>query len=160
MAKRKKKSNKTLYILLGVVVLLIIVAVIGKSAGFIGKTKELEVTLSEARLTTIVEKVSASGMVRPVNEVNISPDVSGEIIELNVEEGDSVVGQITLLAKIRPDNFINALERAEANLNQQKANLASSKANLSRAEANQTRLKEEYDRNKKLWDEKVISDAA
>ena len=77
MAKQRKKSNKTLYILLGVVVVLILIAVIGKSAGFIGKKKELEVTLSEAKMTAIVEKVSASGTVRPVNEVNISPDVSG-----------------------------------------------------------------------------------
>lgn len=159
MAKRRKKSNKTLYILLGVVVILIVVAVVGKSAGFIGKKKELEVTFSEAKETTIVEKVSASGMIQPVNEVNISPDVSGEIIELNVEEGDSVIAG-TLLAKIRPDNFINALQRAEANLNQVKANLASSKASLARSEANYIRLKEEYDRNKKLWDEKVISEAA
>ena len=50
MAKQRKKSNKTLYILLGVVVVLILIAVIGKSAGFIGKKKELEVTLSEAKM--------------------------------------------------------------------------------------------------------------
>ena len=98
--RRRKKSNKTLYILLGVIGILIIVVVVGKSAGFIGKKKEIEVTLSKAESTTIVEKVSASGTVQPVNEVRLAPDVSGEIIELNVEEGDSVVmGQ--LLAKIR-----------------------------------------------------------
>jgi HlyD family secretion protein len=159
MAKRRKKSNKTLYILLGVVAILIVVVVVGKSAGFIGKKKELEVTLSEAKETTIIEKVSASGMIQPVNEVKISPDVSGEIIELNIEEGDSVAAG-ALLAKIRPDNFINALRRTEANLNQMKANLASSKASLARSEANYIRFKDDYDRNKKLWDEQVISEAS
>ncbi len=158
MAKRRKKSNKTLYILLGAVVILIVVVVVGKSTGFIGKKKELEVTLTEVKKETIVEKVSASGTVRPVNEIKLSPDVSGEIIELLIKEGDSVtVGD--LLAKIRPDNFINALERAQANYNTQKANLASAKANLARSHATYDRLKGEYDRNKKLYDEKVISDA-
>jgi len=156
--RRRKKSNKTLYILLGVIGILIIVVVVGKSAGFIGKKKEIEVTLSKAESTTIVEKVSASGTVQPVNEVRLAPDVSGEIIELNVEEGDSVVmGQ--LLAKIRPDNFINALERAQANYNQMRANLASARASLSRAEATHLRMRIEHERSKQLHDEKVISDA-
>lgn len=159
MAKRRKKSNKTLYILLGIVVILIVVVIVGKSSGFIGKKKELTVSLSEAKENTIIEKVSASGMVQPVRELNLSPDVSGEIIELNVEEGDSVAAG-TLLAKIRPDNFINALQRAEANLNQMKANLASARASLARSEATHLRMQGEYERNKKLWDEKVISEAA
>jgi len=158
MAKRKKKSNKTLFILLGIVVILIIAAVIGKSAGFIGKSKEIEVDLAEAKEGVIVEKVSASGTVRPVYEVKLSPDVSGEIIELNVQEGDSVIAG-DLLVKIRPDLFVNALERADANYNQMQANLASSKANLARAQATFENRTADYERNKKLYDEKVISDA-
>ena len=158
MAKRRKKSNKTIYILLGIVAILIVAAIIAKSAGFIGKKKEIEVDIAEAKMRTIIEKVSASGTVRPVNEVKLSPDVSGEIIELLVEEGDSVTAN-ELLVKIRPDNFINAMERADANYNQQLANLASSRANLARANATFDRMRDEYDRNKKLHDEKVISDA-
>ena len=158
MAKRRKKSNKTIYILLGIVAILIVAAIIAKSAGFIGKKKEIEVDIAEAKMRTIIEKVSASGTVRPVNEVKLSPDVSGEIIELLVEEGDSVAAN-ELLVKIRPDNFINAMERADANYNQQLANLASSRANLARANATFDRMRDEYDRNKKLHDEKVISDA-
>lgn len=156
--KRRKKSNKTLYILLGAIVILIVVVVVGKSAGFIGKKKEIEVDIKDAAKGTIVEKVSASGTVKPVYEVRLAPDVSGEIIELNVLEGDSVTAG-DLLVKIRPDNYENALERANANYNTQLANLASTKASLSRMEATAERVRIEYNRNKTLYDEKVISDA-
>ena len=132
--EKKRKSNKVLYILISLVVVLIIVAVIGKKAGWIGKTKELEVELAQAKKTRIVEKVSASGMIQPVYEVKISPDVSGEIIELHVEEGDSVQ-KGELLIKIRPDIYQSSLERAKANLNQQKANLAEASARESQMEA-------------------------
>ncbi len=158
MAKKKKKSNKVLYILLGLLGVVIITAIIGKQAGWIGKVKEIEVDFAEATRTTIVEKVSASGTVQPVTEIRISPDVAGEIIELNVEEGDSVV-QGQLLVKIRPDNFINALERSQAQFNQQQANLASSRANLSRTEATFVKAEADYKRSKKLHDEEVISTA-
>lgn len=158
MAKKKKKSNKLIYILIGAVVLLIIVAMVGKSAGWIGKKKQLEVELGEAKKGTIIEKVSASGAIQPIVEVRLSPDVSGEIINLTVEEGDPVeVGQ--LLVKIKPDNWLNAKERAEASLNQQRANLASSRASLSRAEASLIKAKQDYDRQKKLKEEGVISES-
>ncbi len=157
MAK-KKKSNKILYILIGLVVLLVIFAIIGKSAGWIGNSKEIEVETAEASLGRIVETVSASGMVQPVYEVKISPDVPGEIIELNIEEGDSVVRDEVLL-KIRPDIYQSSLERAKANLNQQKANLADARARVARSEAQLIRAENDYKRNKDLRDQKVISDA-
>ena len=154
----KKKSNKLIYILLGIVGFLILFAVIGKSAGWIGGEKETEVETAVAKKATIVEKVSASGVVQPETEVKLSPDVAGEIIELNVAEGDSVkVGD--LLVKIRPDNFISALDRARANLNQQQANLAQAEASLKRSEAQFTRSELEFKRNEKLYQDKVISDA-
>ena len=153
MAKtRKKKSNKVIWILLGVFVVLIAVAVVFQK----NKKKETEVETAMATRLTIVEKISASGMVQPVTEVKLSPDVAGEIIRLDVEEGDSVVrGQ--LLVKIRPDNYILAVKRAEASLNTQKANLMSSKANLARAEATFERARLELDRNERLYNENVIS---
>jgi len=157
MAK-KKKSNKILYILIGFAVVLIVVAVVGKKAGWIGKTKEIEVELAKVSRVTIEEKVSASGTVQPVTEVKISPDVSGEIIELHIEEGDSVIKD-QLLLKIRPDNWINAVERAKANLNQQSAGLADARARRARALANYTRSKYEFARNKELKEENVISEA-
>src|SRR5690606_33937267 len=153
-----KKSNKLIYIMLGVLVVLILLVVIGKSAGWIGAEKEIEVEVSEAKKTTIIEKVSAAGVVQPEIEVKLSPDVAGEIIELNVAEGDSVKVN-DLLVKIRPDNFISALERTRANLNQQLANLAQAEANLKRSEAQFIRAELEYKRNQKLYEDKVISDA-
>src|SRR6187551_3100946 len=112
----KKKSNKVLYIGIGTVVVLIIVLVVGKSQGWIGVTPELEVELAKAKKTSIIEKVSASGTVQPVTEVKLAPEVSGEIIELNVEDGDSVrAGQV--LVKIRPETWLSQLERSEAALN-------------------------------------------
>jgi len=157
MAK-KKKSNKVLYILLGLVVVLVVFAIIGKSAGWIGKAKEIEVEVAEAKTEKIIETVSASGMIQPVYEVKISPDVPGEIIELNIEEGDSVVRN-QILIRIRPDIYQSSLERTKANLNQQKANLADAKARVARAEAQLIRAKNEFKRNKDLKDENVISDA-
>jgi HlyD family secretion protein len=154
----KKKSNKLIYILLGVLGAIILFAIIGRSAGWIGGEKEVAVETSFAKKASIIEKVSASGVVEPEIEVKMSPDVAGEIIELNVIEGDSVkVGD--LLVKIRPDNFISALDRARANLNQNQANLAQSKANLKRAEAQYIRAELEFNRNERLFKDKVISDA-
>ncbi|MHA7128463.1 efflux RND transporter periplasmic adaptor subunit [Algoriphagus namhaensis] len=154
----KKNSNKLLYYLLGAVGVIIIFAIIGRSAGWIGGVPETDVEISQAKKTTIVEKVSASGEIQPEVEVNLSPDVAGEIIELNVKEGDSVaVGK--LLVKIRPDNFISALDRSKANLNQQMANLAQARANLQRSEALFSRSEQAYQRQKVLYEQKAISEA-
>lgn len=152
---QKKKSNKTLYIVLAVVAILIVAAVV-KSASNKGKGKEVEVAKVER--TTIVEKVSASGQVQPVLEVKISPEVPGEIIELAIEEGDSVT-QGQFLLKIRPDNFISARDRAVANRNQQQANVKSAESNLSRAKATFIRAEQDFKRQEKLWNERVISEA-
>lgn len=159
MAKKvKKKSNKTIYIILSVLGVAIVFVVIASMAGWIGKPRQIEVDLAKASKTTIVEKVSASGTVQPVTEVKLAPEVSGEIIELNVEDGDAVKAG-KLLVKIRPDQQLSALERIEAGLNQQKANVKSSEAALSRAEATFIRAEQDYKRQEKLWNEKVISEA-
>lgn len=158
MAKKKKSKNRILYILGGAVVLLLVFAMVGKSQGWVGKKKEISVEIDAAEKATIVEKVSASGAVQPVVEVKISPEVSGEIIDLQVEEGDSV-SKGDFILKIRPDNFISAFERANANLNQQLANLAQSRSSQARAEANATRSDQEFKRQKNLFEQKVISEA-
>jgi HlyD family secretion protein len=158
MAKQTRKSNKLVYWLIGAVVVLLVFVVVGKSAGWIGKPKEMEVELAKAKRVTIVEKVSASGTVQPVTEVKIAPEVSGEIIDLLVEEGDSVVrGQS--LVKIRPDTWQSQLDRAEAGLSQQRANLEQSNAALERARATFIRAEQEFKRQERLYNEKVISDA-
>ena len=158
MAKQRQKSNKLIYWLIGAVVVLLIFIMVGRSAGWIGKPKELEVELAKAKRVTIIEKVSASGTVQPVTEVKIAPEVSGEIIDLLIEEGDSVKLGETLV-KIRPDTWQSALERAEAGLSQQRANLEQSKSNLLRTQATFARAEAEYKRQEKLWAEKVISEA-
>ena len=111
MAKRKNR-NLLLFILLGLVVVLL-VAVVLKSQN---KETGTKVTAEEVGEKTIKEMVAASGKIFPETEIKISSDVSGEIVELFVEEGDSVqIGD--LLVKIRPDNFQNALVSANQKIN-------------------------------------------
>lgn len=158
MAKQKQKSNKLIYWLIGALSLIIVFLVVAKTAGWIGKPKEIEVELAKVKRVTIIEKVSASGTVQPVTEVKIAPEVSGEIIDLLVEEGDSVKrGQ--LLVKIRPDTWESQLQRAQASLSQQRANLAQSEANLNASKAQFIRADQEYKRQETLWNQKVISEA-
>lgn len=157
MAK-KKSSKKTLYILLGIIILLFVLAIIGKKTGVIGQPASTTVEVAKVATRTIIEKVNASGTVQPVVEVKLSPDVAGEIIELSVEEGNPVKKD-QLLVRIRPDNFKSALERAQANLNQQKANLAQAEAALERSKAQAIRAKQDFDRQEKLYEQKVISES-
>ena len=158
MAKQKQKSNKIIYWLIGGLLVIILLLVVGRSAGWIGKPKEMEVELAKVKRVTIVEKVSASGTVQPVTEVKIAPEVSGEIIDLLVEEGDSVKrGQ--LLVKIRPDTWESQLQRAQASLSQQRANLAQAEASLNAARAAFIRAEQEFKRQETLWKQKVISEA-
>jgi len=158
MAKQKRKSNRVIYYSIAGVIFLILFLVIGKSMGWIGKSKEIEVEFAKAKRTSITEKVSASGTVQPVTEVKLAPEVSGEIIELNVEDGDSVQsGEV--LVKIRPDVWISQLERQEASLSQMRANVVSAQASLSGSKATYIRSDADYKRQAKLWDEKVISES-
>lgn len=153
-----KKKSKLIPILIGVLGLLIISLIVAKKSGWIGKDDGIEVVLAEAKPADIVEKVSASGKVQPETEVKISPDVSGEIIELNVEEGDSVVkGQ--LLLRIRPDNYQSMVDAQQAMVNTQRANLAQAKARVTQAEANFVQIEQNYKRNQPLFEQKVISQA-
>ncbi len=106
------KNNRLLYILLAVLVVCSCGFVVAKKQGWVGKPAGVEVLVAKAGPATIVEKVSASGKVQPETEVKISPDVSGEITELYVQEGDSVrKGQ--LLLRIRPDNYQAMVSHAE-----------------------------------------------
>jgi HlyD family secretion protein len=158
MAKQKQRYNKLIYLLIGALIVIVIFLAIGKSAGWIGKPKELEVELAKVKRVSIVEKVSASGTVQPVTEVKIAPEVSGEIIDLVVEEGDSVK-RGELLVKIRPDTWESQLQRAQAGLSQQRANLAQSEASLNSSKAQFIRAEQEYKRQETLWNQKVISEA-
>ncbi len=152
------KKNRLLFILGGILIALIAFLVVAKKAGWMGKEEGLTVETFKATRLSIVEKVSASGKIQPVTEVKISSDVSGEIVELKVNEGDSVKkGQ--LLLKIRPDNYISMLDQMIAALNTSKAQEAQAKSRLAQVEAQFVRGKLENDRQKKLYNQKVISDA-
>ncbi len=154
----KKSSNRTWWILGGIVVLLVGGLFVAKAAGWIGQEKPTEVEFAEVKTTDIIERVSASGRVQPEVEVKLSPDVSGEITALYVEEGDSVK-QGQLLLKIRPDNYESLFARAQATVNSSKAQAEQSRAALAQAEARAIRAKADFDRNKKLYEDKVISSA-
>ena len=155
--KTMKKKNKTLtYLIIGVVVL-IIVAFAGKKAGWFGKPEGASVTTAKVLHKTIIETVSANGRVQPEKEVKISSDVSGEIRELYVKEGDSVVAG-KLMARIDPELYQSALDRSEASLNNIKAALSTSRARLAQADARFQEIAAAYERNKKMYEQKLISD--
>ncbi len=154
----KKSSNKIWWILGGVVLLLGGGLAIAKQQGLIGKEPSTEVEFTKAKKADIIERVSASGKIQPEVEVKLSPDVSGEIVGLYVTEGDSVrAGQ--LLLKIKPDNYESLFARAEAQVNSARASVEQSKSGQSQSESRLLKAKIDYDRNKKLHDDKVISDA-
>ena len=145
------KDNKILKILLPAVILLIVLAVIGKKAGWFGKEATVKVATEKAAVNPIIEAVTANGKIQPETEVKISPDVSGEIVELPVKEGD-FVQKGTLLFKIKPEIYISSRDRAAATLNSTKARLAQVEAQLIQAEL-------AYNRSKKLFEENTISKA-
>lgn len=125
----KKKKNKWLPYLIAVFVVAIIVLVVGKKQGWLGKDFEIKVATQVVKSRTITEVITANGKVQPETEVKISPDVSGEIIELYIEEGNDVT-QGQLLVVIKPDLYVQALNRAEASLNSSKARQAQSEAKM------------------------------
>ncbi|MNK32599.1 Macrolide export protein MacA [compost metagenome] len=143
-------SKKTVYFLVGGVLILIIALVALKNGGIIGNKDEgTEVEIAKVTASTIVETVSATGKIQPEIEVKIASMVSGEIISLNVKEGQ-VVKKGDLLVKINPDLYTSGLERSVANLAGTKASLTQSDASFKEAKAN-------YERNKILYDKGVIS---
>ncbi|MBR5857069.1 MAG: biotin/lipoyl-binding protein, partial [Bacteroidales bacterium] len=141
------KNKKTKYFLLGVFALIAILIIIG-----VNKEKPgIEVNVAYPKRITITETIPANGKIQPVTEIKISPDVSGEIIELNVNEGDNVTAG-DLLIKIKQDVYISAVERAEASLNSVKAQYMQQKAQLAQVE-------QAHNRNATLYKQRAISDA-
>ncbi|MBC6989894.1 efflux RND transporter periplasmic adaptor subunit [Hymenobacter sp. BT491] len=152
------KNNRLLYILLIILAVGLAGFVVAKKKGLIGQPAGKEVIVSKAAAADIVEKVSASGKVQPETEVKISPDVSGEIIELYVHEGDSVKkGQ--LLLRIRPDNYQAMVNQQSAVVGSQRANVAQTQARLQQLIANARQTELSFRRNASLYKQKVISQA-
>lgn len=150
----KKSKKRTYYIIAGVVLVLLVVGAVVKR-----NNKDLpKVATEKSELRTIVETVTANGKIQPETDVKISPYISGEIVELLVKEGD-LVTQGQLLVKIDPEIYKSTLEQNEAQLNGQRANLANSRAMKAQVEARLANAEANFNRQKKLWEQKVISDA-
>lgn len=159
MTKAKKGNKWLIWSLVGLLIVLLI------GAFFKGKNrpKGKAVEMAEASKRSIKETVSASGRIFPETEVKISSDVSGEIVELLVEEGDSVITN-QILAKIDPEAYVSTVERGLASVNSSKAQAATALANVenSRAQIEQIKAqlinaKNTHERNVQLMNEGVIS---
>lgn len=163
-----KKNRKLLYILIGTVAVLVAAGIYKARQ----KPKGEEVTVEQVTRRSINETVSASGKIFPETEVKISSDVSGEIIDLYVKEGDSVVaGQI--LAKIKPDEYQSLVEQGEASLSTARSqrqitssNVQGSSAQIEQLKADRRRLDSQLEvarnahkRNETLYKDGIISTA-
>ncbi len=143
-------SKKKVYWLVGIVIFALIVLVVLKKNGTIGGDDGvIEVETAKADEITIIETVSATGKIQPEIEVKISSEVSGEIIDLPVKEGQ-VVKKGQLLVKINPDLYTSGYNRTISNL-------SGTKAGLSQADASFKEAKASYDRSKILFDKGIIS---
>ncbi|HOY32147.1 MAG TPA: efflux RND transporter periplasmic adaptor subunit [Bacteroidales bacterium] len=151
----KKKKKIIRFSVIGVIIIIVALAV-GKKTGCIGKMNTTEVSTEKAVRRSITETVSASGKIQPEVEVKISPDVSGEVVELLIKEGDKVK-KGDLLAKIKPDIYESNYEQMQAALNSQKATEANAKARLAQVKSQFINAKLTYDRNEALFAQKVIS---
>ena len=148
------KLNKTFWIIVSVLIVVLLVA----AKWFGGRTEAATVQIEQANVRTIVERVSASGKIQPEVEVNITAEVSGQIIALPVKEGDQVA-QGDLLVQINPDLYEAALNRAKAAANSARSNLASARAQRAQADAQFFASEKSWERTQKLFSESVLSQA-
>ncbi len=150
--------RKKTWIIIGCLIVVIVVLVFLKKAGVIGKEEGVKVATEEVTTRTITESVNASGKIYPEIEVKVSPDISGEIVELGVIEGDSVK-RGDVLAKIYADIYTTQRDQAMAVVSQEQARVQNSRAQLPGLKAALDFAQLTYDRQKQLLDVKVISRA-
>lgn len=150
-----KKRTK---IILVSVAILVAFGLTAKKLGWLGKAPAIQVITEKVEKRTIVESVSANGKIQPEVEVKISADVSGEIVEMKVIEGQKVLKGDHLLT-INPDLIKSVADRVSAALSQARANLANSRARENQVKASFINNEASYNRSKKLFDQKAISDA-
>lgn len=155
-------NKKTKWILISVAGLVVLMVALSK-AGVFGKDEGTKVSTEKVQKRTIIEVVNASGKIFPEVEVRISPDISGEITELTVAEGDTVKkGQ--LLARIYADIYSIQRDEAASGVAQSQSQVANSQAQVSNSQANLEALKaaqeqaqRNFDMQRKLFNDKVIS---
>ncbi|REL38256.1 efflux RND transporter periplasmic adaptor subunit [Rhodohalobacter sp. SW132] len=151
MGKQQSATKKLLKILGILVVLIIAGGVLANLMGWMdGGENEKSVTSAEAELRTITQIVSASGRIQPEVEVIIRPDVSGEVIELNVREGD-FVREGDLLLRIKPDIY-------QARIDELNAMLLTQQSRMEQARSTKLQAEIEYQKNKQLYDRDLISE--
>lgn len=144
---------KKLYWIIAIGLIIILSVVLIK---YMNGNKPFEVYTQKATTRTIIELVSATGKIQPETELKLSSDVSGEITEMTVKEGDQVK-KGDLLCRIKPDLYVSAIDRVNANVNTTKANLKTAMAQLEQAKANLANSEAMFNRNKKLLDQNAIS---
>lgn len=149
--------RKSWKIIIGLLIVIIALVAL-KKAGVLGKDEGLKVATEKAVKRTIIETVNASGKVYPEIEVKVSPDISGEIVELPVLEGDSVK-KGDVLARIYADIYTTQRDQASAVVAQEQARVENFRAILPGLKSARDFAKLTYDRQKQLLDEKVISRA-
>ena len=146
------KTLKWILIIAGVILGILLIS----KVFFGNKDNGEKVAVEKVAKRTIVETVTASGQIYPEVEVKISPDISGEVTQLNVAEGDSVKkGQV--LARIFADIYALQRDQASSQVNQSQATVANSEASLDALNANLTLARQAFERNKSLYDQQVIS---
>lgn len=146
-------KKKTLWWIVGGSVVLLVVLIIAIKSG---KQTGTKVAVETVARHTITETVTASGKIYPETEVKISPEVSGEIIELNIAEGDSVSkGQ--LLVRINPAIYNSVVNQAEATVAETRARVTNSREMVEQSKAQYEQALSNYNRNKQLYADKVIS---
>lgn len=144
--------KKIWWIIIGGIVLTILIMIFQ----IIFSDNSIEVVAEEVKRRDIIESVTGSGKIQPETELKITSDVSGEIIEILVKEGDKVKkGQ--LLCRIKPDVYQSVLDRTMAQINASKSQLEQAKAQLEQAKANFNNISALYERNKRLYEQKAIS---
>ncbi len=145
---KPKKNKKKFFIIGGLVVLLLIVVGLVVFSG--NKENITSVQVDKVLKRTITETVSATGKIHPVFQVELRPEVTGEIVKLPVIEGQKVTkGQ--LLIRLKPDQYIARVNRAEASYQ-------ASKSTLKIREATLVKVKSEYIRVQGLYAKKLASD--
>ncbi|HRN79011.1 MAG TPA: efflux RND transporter periplasmic adaptor subunit [Ferruginibacter sp.] len=155
-------NKTTKWILIGTGVLFVLMFVLSKT-GVFGKDEGVKVTTEAVKKRTIVELVNASGKVYPEIEVKISPDISGEITELYVKEGDTVKAGQTLgriyadIYSLQRDQAASILAQSQAQIANSQAQVANQTAALQALKASLEQAQKTFDMQKKLFDDKVIS---
>src|SRR5437588_484470 len=144
-----KRSKKKLFILIGVAAVLVILltAMVANRK----REKPIPVTTDKAFRKSVTQLVTATGKIQPEVEVKIAPEVSGEIIEIPVKEGQTVhKGQ--LLLRIKPDQYQAQVESQQAALNGARSSIVRNQAEVEKAE-------QDFERAKNLYDKGLLSAA-